>query len=58
MGFVEPFVATSPWLVAVVVGLPVAGKVIVAAVALREAESKDRAVILKAVNELFRWWRR
>ncbi len=58
VGVVEPFVAASPWMAAAIVGLPVAGKVIVAGIALRGAESKDRAAIVNAVSDLFRWWRR
>ncbi|MER7332953.1 MULTISPECIES: hypothetical protein [unclassified Micromonospora] len=55
---IEPIAAASPLIAAVLVGLPVAGKVIVAGIALRGSESKDRAAIVKAVSELFRWWRR
>jgi hypothetical protein len=57
IGVVEPFVTMSPMLAAAIVGLPVAGKTIVATLALRGAESKDRAGIVKAVSELFRWRR-
>jgi hypothetical protein len=35
--------------------MPIAGKAIVAFRALHGADSKDRAAILKAVRDLFRW---
>jgi hypothetical protein len=49
------FVAHGPWVVALVVGIPMAGKIIITALALRGSEPKDRPNIIKAVAELFRW---
>jgi hypothetical protein len=54
----EPVLSHSPLAVAVVVGVPVAGKIIITAVALRGADPKDRPNIIKAVAELFRWRQR
>jgi hypothetical protein len=34
------------------------GIVVALAIALRDAESKDRAAVIRAVAELFRWFRR
>jgi len=48
----------SPWAIAVLIGVPVAGKILITAVALRGSEPKDRPNIIKAVAELFRWGRR
>ncbi|MFK3983121.1 hypothetical protein ACI2K4_22430 [Micromonospora sp. NPDC050397] len=36
---------------------PVLGKIIIAALALRGADPKDRPSIIKAIAELFRWRR-
>jgi hypothetical protein len=44
----------SPWTALVLVGVPLAGAVIVATVALRDSEPKDRPDIIKAVAGLFR----
>ena len=52
---IEPFLGVSPWIAAAVVGVPVAGKIIVVALALRGTDPKDRPNIIKAVAELFRW---
>lgn len=52
-----PVVEHGPWALALAVGVPVAGKIIITAVALRGAEPKDRPSIIKAVAELFRWRR-
>ena len=50
--------STGPWAAAVIVAVIVAGRCIVALGALRGAESKDRAAIIKAVSDLFRLWNR
>jgi hypothetical protein len=54
----EPILFQSPWCFAAAVGVPVAGKVIVVLMLARDADPKDRPGIIKAVAELFRWWRR
>jgi hypothetical protein len=54
----EPIASTAPWALATVLGLAVVCKCIVAIGAIRGAESKDRAAIIKAVADLFGWWRR
>jgi hypothetical protein len=54
---VDPVLAHGPWAIALAVGVPVAGKVIITAVALRGADPKDRPAIIRAVAELFRWRR-
>ncbi|KOX14984.1 hypothetical protein ADK66_03005 [Micromonospora sp. NRRL B-16802] len=53
----EPFVGAGPWVVAAAIGVPVAGKIIITALALRGTDPKDRPGIIKAVAELFRWRR-
>ena len=57
MSYLQPVVEHGPWAVAIVVGVPVAGKIIITALALRGSEPRDRPNILKAVAELFRWRR-
>jgi hypothetical protein len=57
MSYLEPVLEHGPWAVAVAVGIPVLGKIIVTALALWGSEPKDRPNILKAVAELFRWRR-
>jgi hypothetical protein len=52
-----PVVEHGPWAIALALGVPVAGKIIITAVALRGADPKDRPGIIKAVAELFRWRR-
>ncbi|MFG1917316.1 hypothetical protein [Micromonospora sp. NPDC048898] len=53
----EPVLTATPWMAAAIVGVPVAGKIVITAVALRGAGPKDRPGIIKAVAELFRWRR-
>ncbi|MEU2661208.1 hypothetical protein [Micromonospora sp. NPDC007220] len=53
----EPFVGASPYVVAAAIGVPVAGKIVITALALRGTDPKDRPGIIKAVAELFRWRR-
>lgn len=53
----EPVMGAGPWVVAAVIGVPVAGKLIALALATRGTEPKDRPGIIKAVAELFRWRR-
>ncbi|MGC4773057.1 hypothetical protein ACLQ25_29295 [Micromonospora sp. DT44] len=50
----EPFVGASPYVVAAAVAVPVTGKIIITALALRGTDPKDRPAIIKAVAELFR----
>lgn len=60
-GGLEPLANHGPWAVALVVGVPVAGKIIITTLALRGSQPKDRPNIIKAVAELFRvgsWFRR
>lgn len=59
MGFTDlaPAVEHSPWAFALAVMVPIAGKIIITAIALRGADPKDRPNIIKAVAELFRWRR-
>lgn len=59
MGFTDlaPVVQHGPWAIALAVVVPVAGKIIITALALRGSEPKDRPSIIKAVAELFRWRR-
>jgi hypothetical protein len=52
-----PVVEHGPWAIALVIGMPIVGKIIITAVALRGSEPKDRPNIIKAVAELFRWRR-
>lgn len=47
-----------PWVIVLVVGTPVAGKIVITALALRGAPPEARPGIIKAVAELFRWHRR
>lgn len=54
----EPYLSASPWAGVALIGLLVAGRIIVVCVALRGAEPKDRPHIIKAVAELFRWFGR
>ena len=51
----DALVSHSPWAVAVLVGVPVVGKLIALGIALRGADPKERPSIIKAVAELFRW---
>ncbi|MFF5181764.1 hypothetical protein ACFY2Q_27360 [Micromonospora sp. NPDC000316] len=53
----EPFISAGPWVVTAALGVPVVGKIIVTALALRGTHPKDRPGIIKAVAELFRWRR-
>jgi hypothetical protein len=59
VGFADlaPVVEHGPWALALAIGVPVAGKIIITAVALRGSEPEDRPNIIKAVAELFRWRR-
>ncbi|WP_158499151.1 hypothetical protein [Micromonospora haikouensis] len=52
----EPVMGAGPWVVAAI-GVPVAGMIIITYIALRGTEGKDRAAIIKAIAELFRWRR-
>lgn len=54
----ELLMSSGPWAAAAIVAVIVAGRCIVAIGALRGAESKDRAAIIKAVSDLFRLWHR
>ena len=56
--WLDSVLSHSPWAIAVLIGVPVAGKILITAVALRGSEPKDRPNIIKAVAELFRWGRR
>lgn len=53
----EPFISAGPTVVAAALGVPVAGMVLITAIALRGTEPKDRPGIIKAIAELFRWRR-
>lgn len=53
----EPALAASSWVAAAIVGVPVAGKIIITAMALRGADPRDRPAIIRAVAELYRWRR-
>lgn len=53
----EPFVGAGPWVMAAVIAVPVTGKIIITALAIRGSDPKDRPNIIKAVAELFRWRR-
>ncbi|MGX4652429.1 hypothetical protein ACWCHM_01900 [Micromonospora sp. SCSIO 07396] len=53
----EPVMGAGPWVIAVIISVLVAGKLIALALATRGAEPKDRPGIIKAVAELFRWRR-
>ncbi|MBM0258955.1 hypothetical protein [Micromonospora sp. 4G55] len=53
----EPLLGAGPLTVAAAVAVPVAGKIIITALALRGTDPKDRPGIIKAVAELFRWRR-
>ncbi|GIJ75992.1 hypothetical protein SAMN05443287_106200 [Micromonospora phaseoli] len=53
----EPFISAEPTAVAAALGVPVAGIVLIIAIALRGTDPKDRPAIIKAVAELFRWRR-
>jgi hypothetical protein len=47
----------SPLIAVAGIGVPVVGKIIITAIALRGSDPKDRPNIIKAVAELFRWRR-
>ncbi|GAA3753513.1 hypothetical protein GCM10022379_21980 [Micromonospora maritima] len=53
----EPLISAGPTVVAAVLGVPVAGIVLIIAIALRGTDPKDRPGIIKAVAELFPWRR-
>lgn len=55
---IEPVLAAGPWALVALAGVLVIGKVLVAHIAIPGTESKDRAVIIRAIAEMFRWCRR
>lgn len=55
---IEPYLAASPWAVALVIGVPVLGKVIVALWTTRKADDETKPEILRAIGDMFRPWRR
>lgn len=56
---IEPIASFGHWTVVLAVIAPIAvAKVVVSIWVTRGADPKDRVAILKAVAELFRWWRR
>jgi Kef-type K+ transport system membrane component KefB len=59
VGFVElaPVIEHGLWAIALVVVVPVAGKIIVTAIAVRGAKPTEKPAIIRAVAELFRWRR-
>ncbi|MFJ2084162.1 hypothetical protein ACIOBK_16640 [Micromonospora chokoriensis] len=50
----EAFISAGPTVVATALGVPVAGMVLIIAIALRGTDPKDRPSIIKAVAELLR----
>ena len=48
-------ITAGPWVVALALAVPVVGKIIALALALRDSDPKDRPNIIRAVAELFRW---
>jgi hypothetical protein len=54
LSVIEPVLSHGPWAVALVVGVPVAGKLVALGIALRGVDPKDRPSIIRAVAELFR----
>ncbi|BEL10763.1 hypothetical protein Q0Z83_089540 [Actinoplanes sichuanensis] len=55
--YLEPIVTQGTATAAVVVGIPVVAKTVLAIWITKDADPKERAAILKAVAELFRWRR-
>lgn len=51
-------IPASPWAAAVALTVTGAAKIIVLRISLRGSDPKDRANIIKAVAEMFRWWNR
>ena len=54
----DALVSQSPWALFGTVVVLSLTLIIIVMIALRGADPKDRPNIIKAVAELFRWWRR
>jgi hypothetical protein len=54
----ESLASRSPWALVVVVVVCACTKLIALKIAVRGTKGDERAKVIRAVAELFRWWRR